>query len=324
MSFVKKAVKKVFKTVKKIVKKVVKSKWFKIAAIAALTFFTAGVATVGFGFFSGVSTIGGFFGAVGSTMASGFTAVVGGLKAGLGLGQSTTAAGAGTAASGAAAGTAELGIGTAGIGVQGGVAAPLGGSVLSAASQAAAVGAPSAIGGTAGLAANTAITGLGNLASTAPVKTASKSLLGRVFGSLTSQTVGGSMLRTGLMFGLQAYAQNEAIKDEKAYRDSRNVWGSPAFGGSGKGWDLAAPVIGGGPNASVAQVTAGADLGQQVGHQAPGAELLSMTPQDAAAQAAAGQAAAQQPGLLAGQGQPPPSAPGQQGQQYDPTGGIVA
>mgnify|MGYP001814162153 CR=1 FL=1 len=57
MSFVKKAVKKVFK----FVKKVVKSKIFKWVAIAALTFFTAGVAAGGFAAFTGVSSVGSFF-----------------------------------------------------------------------------------------------------------------------------------------------------------------------------------------------------------------------------------------------------------------------
>ncbi len=70
MSFVKKAVKKVFKGVKK----VVKSKAFKIAAIAGLTLFTAGVAAGGFGAFAGLGsnfTLGGFFTAVGQTIAAG-------------------------------------------------------------------------------------------------------------------------------------------------------------------------------------------------------------------------------------------------------------
>lgn len=75
MSFVKKAVKKVFK----VVKKVVKSKIFKIVAIAALIFFTAGVAAGGFAAFAGVNTVGGFMVAAGQTMATGAAAITGGL-----------------------------------------------------------------------------------------------------------------------------------------------------------------------------------------------------------------------------------------------------
>lgn len=75
MSFIKKAVKKVFK----VVKKVVKSKWFKWVAIAALTFFTAGVAAGGFAAFAGVNSIGSFFVAVGQTMATGAASMASGL-----------------------------------------------------------------------------------------------------------------------------------------------------------------------------------------------------------------------------------------------------
>ena len=77
MSFVKKALKKVWN----VTKKVVKSKVFKYVAIAAAIFFTAGVAAGGWGFaaFEGVSSIGGFFTAVGQTMATGAAAMAGGL-----------------------------------------------------------------------------------------------------------------------------------------------------------------------------------------------------------------------------------------------------
>jgi hypothetical protein len=71
MSFVKKAVKKVFKAIKK----VVKSDLFKWVAIAALTFFTAGVAAGGFAAFTGVSTLPQFFVAVGQTMATGAASI---------------------------------------------------------------------------------------------------------------------------------------------------------------------------------------------------------------------------------------------------------
>lgn len=67
MSFIKKAVKKVFS----VAKKIVKSKVFKWIAIAALCFFTAGVAAGGFAAFAGVNSIGSFFVAVGQTMATG-------------------------------------------------------------------------------------------------------------------------------------------------------------------------------------------------------------------------------------------------------------
>jgi len=76
MSFLKKAVKKVFG----FVKKVVSSKAFKWVAIAAAAFFTAGVAAGGFAAFTGVSSdIGRFFTAVGQTIATGAASVASGL-----------------------------------------------------------------------------------------------------------------------------------------------------------------------------------------------------------------------------------------------------
>lgn len=75
MSFVKKAVKKVFK----FVKKVVKSKIFKWVAIAAVVFFTAGVAAGGFASFAGVTGIPSFFVAVGQTIATGAASIASGL-----------------------------------------------------------------------------------------------------------------------------------------------------------------------------------------------------------------------------------------------------
>ena len=321
MSFIKKAVKKVFKVVKKIVKKVVKSKWFKIAAIAALTFFTAGVATVGFAAFSGVTTIGGFFGAVGSTMASGFTGIVGGLKAGLGLGQSGAIAGStAPVIPGAAAGIGVQGTGM-GIGVE--AAAGAGGSIMSAASQQASLGLGSSILGQAAPALVTA----GSTSLSAP---AAKTIMGKVIGGLFGDTATSSMLRTGLILGIQGYQQGKMAEQQKFYRDNANVWGTAAFGGDGKGWDLPTPVFGDPSDVSVA--AAGA-----VTPQDPSAGLLAgptgapagqgqVTPQEQAQQQAAAAAAQQQaatPGLLA-QAPPPPGGPPRGEPQYDPYGGVVA
>lgn len=71
MSFIKKAVKKVFKFAKRLVK----NKIFQIVAIIALSVFTAGIAAGGFAAFSGVSSVSGFFTAVGQTMATGAASI---------------------------------------------------------------------------------------------------------------------------------------------------------------------------------------------------------------------------------------------------------
>ena len=136
MSFVKTAVKKVFT----FIKKVVKSKVFKWVAIAALTFFTAGVAAGGFAAFTGVTGVGSFFTAVGQTIATGAASIAStlGFKATAGkiaahggaaaiqAGLTTTA----TSATGAAL-TADVLTGTiTAEGAAGGVLAQRGGEAL--------------------------------------------------------------------------------------------------------------------------------------------------------------------------------------------------
>lgn len=98
MSFVKKALKKVWN----VTKKIVKSKVFKYVAIAAAVFFTAGVAAGGFAAFgaaAGNAGIGGFFTAVGQTMATGAAAMAGAVGM---TGASSTMAGFGGQAAAAA------------------------------------------------------------------------------------------------------------------------------------------------------------------------------------------------------------------------------
>lgn len=99
MSFVKKAIKKVWKFVKK--------NW-KMIVLAAAIVFTAGVATIGFAAFSGVTGFGSFMGAVGQTMWAGVAGTAGSMGIGSGATVPTTAA---TTAAGTA-GT-QVGLGAA-------------------------------------------------------------------------------------------------------------------------------------------------------------------------------------------------------------------
>jgi hypothetical protein len=93
MSFVKKALKKVWSFIKE--------HWVEIVLVAAVVF-TAGVATIGFSAFAGVSSVGGFFSAVGSTMWAGVAGVAGSMGIGqgavVGAGGMTTAGGVSVAA----------------------------------------------------------------------------------------------------------------------------------------------------------------------------------------------------------------------------------
>lgn len=219
MSFVAKAVKKVFKKVAKVTKKVVKSKWFKIAVIVGLSIFTAGVASgLGFSAFAGVSSVGSFFGAVGTTMSAGWTSIVGGLTAMSG----TTGAAATTATTANAGVSSGMGIlsGTGSAAAAG--AATMPGSVL---------GAALPMAGTGAAAAGTSA-GMAGLVTDAAIDVGSKNFMSTAFGALTSPNVGGTMLRTGIASGINGYFRGKEREREEFYRENKTVWGGPAFGGS--------------------------------------------------------------------------------------------
>jgi hypothetical protein len=267
MSFVKKAVKAVFKHTKKTIKKSLKigkklwsNKWFRIAAIIALSVFTMGVATVGFGAFAGVGSIGGFFGAVGTTMSVGMGTITGGLIGATGLGGAGAGAGAAAGAGGGLLGTAGASsaavgtniIGTAGIGIGTGVtgATAAAGTALSAGAQAAALTAgqiaASGIGaGAAGLGvAGSGLAGLaGDVAVDTAVNTTTKSLVTRMLSPLTANTTTGSLMRTGIIMGVQGYMRGKEQEQEAFYRDNKTVYGGPAFGGTDAPLELLQPFI---------------------------------------------------------------------------------
>ena len=243
MSFVAKAVKKVFKAVKKVVKKVVKSKWFKIAAVIALTVFTAGVATAGFAAFAGVSSVGSFFSAVGTTMASGWTAIVGGIKAvgakaaslfgaggGAGAGTTTAATGAlgGTqAAGGAIIGNAAVGAGELASATALGNAAA--GGVLSSGAQATFLATEAAgITGSSLLASGSALV---PMATSGATQASSGGFLSKLTSSILGNNLKGTMSRGGIMMGINGYLRGKEREAEEYYRHNRTIWGGQAFGG---------------------------------------------------------------------------------------------
>ena len=151
-------------------------------------------------------------------------------------------------------------------------------------------------------------------------KEAAKPLLTRIFGSIMAPSTAGSMMRTGLMMGAQAWMQNDYMKDQKKYRDSANVMGTAAFGGDGTGWDLFSPTKSGEPT----------QMAQQM--QGPQALLSTELFEDGRNQAGnkplpEGQNVqrAQQAGLLAPQQAPPTQAPPPASggtSSYDPYGGV--
>jgi hypothetical protein len=344
MSFVKKAVKKVFKVVKKIKKKawsftkrVVKSDWFKIAAIIALSVFTAGIAAGGFAAFSGVSTVGGFFSAVGTTMSTGFTAITGAIaKAGSAMGSmfgggsaaagstaATTAAStaAGTAATAGAAEAAvaggllaDAGVGVAGIGVSG---VSSGASMLAAAE---ATGLAAA-GYGSGMAAALGTAGAGAAG-------AGGGFLGTIGGMLTSST-GKYLMGNAVLGGIQSYYADKRAEVQEGYYRNRNIWGNAAYGSDGNVMDIMMPsfkktsnVVGGSQAGLLPYQTAQLSAQEKAAMQEPvsidRSNLLGPGPDQQLPESPNPQQAG--PGVPGQQTQPPPATQPQQGQPPPPPG----
>jgi hypothetical protein len=211
MSFVGKAVKKVFKVSKKIwstagkvARKAWGNKWVRIAAIVGLSVFTAGIATGGFAAFGAASAaagggVSGFFSAVGTTMATGWgsiTASVGGLFG---------AAPAGT----------------------GGIIGGTGTTVVSG-------GAGPSVGAIGGLFGSSSLPSSAIGAGTTNPATAGGGILGfgkRLVSSIFSPTTGGAFMRSAIAGGIMSYAKAKEWDKERAYKDQATVYGGRAFGG---------------------------------------------------------------------------------------------
>lgn len=191
MSFVKKAVRKVFRGAKKFVKK-----YGKYVAAAAGLFFTSGLAAGGFSAFQGVGDVGSFFGAVGKTMAVGAQAMGGSLGIGQGVSGSLSAS------TGVAEGTT---LGTGALAQSFGASAGTAGA--QAAGQAAAqTAAQSGGGGFMGK-------------------------VGNALQGMTSSPTGQYMLAQGIMGGIQSYMAGKKEDEERERYNKSTVWGGPRKGG---------------------------------------------------------------------------------------------
>jgi hypothetical protein len=261
MSFVKKAVKKVFNFHKKLFKKslsftkrLLKNRYFQIALVIAASVFTAGVAAGGFAAFSGVSSVGSFFSAVGTTISTGFSSITafatgaqsfaqafpvaanalgmtaapvaattanttGVLAAGMGAPATTAAAAGGTAAANAAAATAGYGAGITN-------------SALAAAGQGTAAVSGITAASSAGMATLPTTTGWNviNAGTGVGAQPAATGYLSKIGSLLMDKGVGGTMMRGGIMAGIQGYYKQKELDKQEYYYRNRTVYGKAAFG----------------------------------------------------------------------------------------------
>lgn len=212
MRFIKRAGRNIFRSARSVVRRIPKP-----LAIAGLTFFTAGLGTVGFGAFKTAAAAGGglsgFLGAVGTTTVAGAQS----LAAAVGIG-SGISSGVATASGAAAGQTLATGAAAQALGLSAG---PLGSSLqtLPLAGQTLAGG--QTVSGAQSLGASSGV--LSNFFS--GVNQASGSDGG--IGSLARQ----SMLMSGIQAGAQAYLHRSAEKREDQRAARLNFFGGPARGG---------------------------------------------------------------------------------------------
>jgi len=253
MSFIKKALKKIWEFVKEY--------WVEIVMVAAIVF-TAGIATVGWAAFAEVMAAEGLMSAVGSTMWAGVTATAGSMSIGSGAsGAAATAGGVQGMGLGAAAGWGGSGLG---LGVTGGEYA----------ANAAALGvAPSSA------AINTANAGIAQGLTAAEAEAAGAKVgAGVIKGAAAEEAAvaaGGAGMSTGkamlLQTGLTAagavasgYAEGKAIEERLAQNIPKAAWGVPTEerGGRSDGVEnylfegAVMQPVGGGPASAEAQASA--------------------------------------------------------------------
>ena len=229
MSFIGKAVKKVFDIGKKIVKAVgraFENKWFRTAFLVGLSVFTVGLGAAGFAGFnaamaaSGASTsVGAFFSAVGTTMATGFSAITASVSSLFG---GTTAA---TGAIAPVGSTITTGLTT--------VAAPLSSAVAAGGSGTALLNAGLGVTASA-LPASALGAGVTNAATAASTGflAGAKSLASRALGTLASPTMGGTFMRSAVLGGIANYQKQKELDYDRRVAKRLNFYGGVARGGS--------------------------------------------------------------------------------------------
>lgn len=227
MSFVSKALKKVFSFGKKIfsgVKKAFGNKWFRAAFAIALTMFASGSSSNG-GFSqtfaqaqaqataNGTSGIGAFFSAVGTTIADGF-------------GNITSAAGGLFGENSATDSTVLDAIGAVGVGK---------GNNETVTTELTTVPAPHAVPASSSAVLNAFPPG-GSTAQVTPtgqnVPPNKPGLLNRMFATMFSSSNQGQFMRSAIIGGISFWEKSQEAKEEKRLRRNLTVAGDTAFGGS--------------------------------------------------------------------------------------------
>lgn len=199
MSFIAKAVKKVFRKVRKVVKRLWDNKWVRTALLIGATIFTAGLAAGGWTFAAGQG-IGGFFSSVGNTLAAGWKSITTGVKS-------------------------FFGAGTKGTGLEVGKTAAEMGNLGKQATGTLMEGAAKDVAGIA-------IKDTGkNLLQDTLVDQGKESFLKKGLDWLFGASKGSAFARNAISTGIQAYWQREDVEWERNRRDNVTIAGGRAFGG---------------------------------------------------------------------------------------------
>jgi hypothetical protein len=260
MSFVKKAIKKVFKTVKRAVKKVgsfLKRAWenpiVRTAILIAAAYFTAGLINPNFpgwsaSWSSNMAAAGGasasfgakvgvFFQTVGQTISAGSAYINQGISNLFGKGGEAT----GLAPSTSSTVTDLSGVATEGAGAET-VAQALAGDLSPVVPTAQKIGTSIASSadmakwmGTALPKTTTSLMADVGLSTWGKVLYGAQKTAGKFGQLLMADSFAGTAARWGTIMGMQMYWQNKQYEKEEGYFRGRNIWGTSAFDG-GPGW----------------------------------------------------------------------------------------
>jgi hypothetical protein len=200
MSFIAKAVKKVFRKVKKFVKRAWDNKWVRTALLVGATVFTAGLAAGGWAFQTGTG-ITGFFSSVGKTFAAGWNSITTGVKSFFGQGAGSAGS---TIGQTSAEAVGDKAFGTLIDGAKGAAEGVFGETIRGAAAQ-------EALSGTL-------------------VQQGKDGFLKKTMGWLFGDTKGAAFARSASSPGIRGYWQREDVEWERNRRDQRTIAGGRAFG----------------------------------------------------------------------------------------------
>lgn len=258
MSFIAKAVKKVFRKVRNFVRRAWDNKWVRAALLIGATIFTAGLAAGGWAYTAG-SGLSGFFSSVGQTFAAGWQSITSGVTKFFGGKGASTGVNIGQTSAEA---IGDKAFGTLVDGAKGAADGLFGQTIQGAGS---------------------------NVLSGTLVDQGKEGFLKKTLGWLFGDTKGAAFVRSSLSTGIQSYWQRKDVERAWERDDNRTIAGGPAWGGRAEAYRQPLQFTRGDANSAAARAAQPMAF-NQAAQQAPeefAAQQQGVQPQQAMGLAAA-------------------------------------